>query len=451
MSDSPGAVPALSWLERLGLGLYGGLTRLLDLRVRARAQRRAAQEPLYAHALDERLGLYAREPERVSDGWVWVHAVSLGETRAAALLVQALRERWPGMRLLLTHSTATGWAQGQSLLQPGDRQTWLPWDSAPAVRRFLRHFQPRLGLLLETEVWPVLLHECRRAGVPMALVNARLSEKSWRQARRLRWLSRPAYAALGCVLAQHADDADRLRSLGARQVQVVGNLKFDVQVGASAQALAAQWALHWPAGRPRVLLASTREGEEALWLQALQALQPLLAPLHILWLLVPRHPQRFDAVAAEVRAAGLTVSRRSDWQEAPDLAQVDVVLGDSMGEMQAWALSGQLALLGGSFAPLGGQNLIELLAAGCPVVMGPHTFNFADAAQQARQAGLAFEVADMSQALDQTARLLQAPAALQAAAERSGPWLADQRGAVEGHVQALLAWTASIGRTDPPR
>lgn len=442
MSDRlPGPdAPPLAWHEWLALGLYGLVTRLLSLRVRARARRRALQEPLYGHALDERLGVYDPPAEQVPGGWVWVHAVSLGETRAAALLVQALRQRWPGMRLLLTHSTATGWAQGQSLLQPGDRQTWLPWDSAQAVRRFLRHFRPRLGLLLETEVWPVLLHECRRAGVPMALVNARLSEKSWRQAQRLGVLSRPAYAALGCVLAQHADDAARLRSLGAPQVQVVGNLKFDVQVGEAAQTLAAQWAPAWPAGRPRVLLASTREGEEALWLQALEALQPLLRPLHILWLLVPRHPQRFDAVAAEVLAAGLTLSRRSQWSATPDLSQVDVVLGDSMGEMQAWALSGQLALLGGSFAPLGGQNLIELLAAGCPVVMGPHTFNFADAAQQARQAGVAFEAADMQQALACVAQMLQNPAERDGAARRTGPWLADQRGAVERHVQALTAW-----------
>lgn len=449
MSDrSPGAGdPTLTWQERLALGLYGLVTRCLSLRVRARAQRRALQEPLYAHALDERLGVYDSTVEQVPEGWVWVHAVSLGETRAVAQLVQALRERWPGMRLLLTHSTATGRAQGQSLLQPGDRQTWLPWDSAPAVRRFLRHFRPRLGLLIETEVWPVLLHECRLAGLPMALVNARLSEKSWRQAQRLRGLSRPAYAALGCVLAQHADDAARLRSLGATRVQVVGNLKFDVQVGEAAHALAAQWAPAWPVGRPRVLLASTREGEEALWLQALAALQPWLAPLHILWLLVPRHPQRFDAVAAEVSAAGLTLSRRSQWAATPDLSLVDVVLGDSMGEMQAWALSGQLALLGGSFAPLGGQNLIELLAAGCPVLMGPHTFNFADAAQQSRQAGLAFEVPDMLGALQMLAQRLQDPEALQAVARRTGPWLADQRGAVERHVQALVAWAGASSGT----
>jgi 3-deoxy-D-manno-octulosonic-acid transferase len=435
-------VQPLRRIESLALCVYGLVTRILSLAVRSRARRRARQEPLYAHALDERLGWYGAHDAGQSLGWVWLHAVSLGETRAAALLLPALRQRWPGMRLLLTHSTATGWAQGQSLLLPGDRQTWLPWDSGPAVRRFLRHFRPRVGLLMETEVWPVLLHECRRAGVPMALLNARLNASSMEQAMRLRWLARPAYAALGCVLAQHEDDARRLQALGAPVPQVVGNLKLDVELAPEARALAARWTAAWPAQRPRVLLASTREGEETQWLQALAELRTRLAPLQILWLVVPRHPQRFDAVAAQLAAAGLVVSRRSAWADAvpPPLTQVDVVLGDSMGEMQAWALSSPLSLLGGSFAPLGGQNLIELIAAGSLVLTGPHTYNFADATTQAADAGLARPCADMREALDTLAQLLSEPAAWVQHGPRSRQWLAGQRGAVARHVQALAHW-----------
>ncbi|MFY7873599.1 MAG: 3-deoxy-D-manno-octulosonic acid transferase [Limnohabitans sp.] len=433
--------------ESAALRLYGLLTRVLGLAVRARARRRARHEPLYAHALEERLGVYPGDNEICPQGWVWLHAVSLGETRAAALLVPALRAHWPGMRLLLTHSTATGWAQGQTLLQPGDRQTWLPWDSAPAVRRFLQHFRPRMGLLIETEVWPVLLHECRRAGVPVALLNARLSERSLRQALRLGWLARPAYAALGCVLAQHEDDAQRLQALGAPTPQVVGNLKLDAEVPTQARLLAARWAPAWPAMRPRVLLASTREGEETLWLQALAALRARLQPLHILWLLVPRHPQRFAAVAAEVSAAGLVVSRRSDWGEGPPALPegVDVVLGDSMGEMQAWALSSPLALLGGSFAPLGGQNLIELIAAGCAVLTGPHTYNFADATLQACEAGVAWQTPDMAAALQAVAQRLEDPEGLAQTAALGAQWVSTQRGSVARHVQALSHWAPGPG------
>ena len=360
--------------------------------------------------MGERLGCYGSEPP--SAGWVWVHAVSLGETRAAAALVAALRAQRPGLRLLLTHGTATGRAAGAALLQPGDRQAWLPYDTPGAVARFFRHFQPAIGVLMETEIWPNLLHAAQRRGVPMVLANARLSERSARKAQRFQALFRPAAQCVNLVLAQTTEDAERLRAAGAPQVEVCGNVKFDVSPDAQQLARGAAWrqALE----RPIVLAASTREGEEDALLVAWQQMrqqQPTTAPhAHPLLLIVPRHPQRFDEVAARVADSGLTLQRRSSWaaMPAPEAAQADVWLGDSIGEMATYFGCARVALLGGSFAPLGGQNLIEAAACGCPVLMGPHTYNFADAAALAQREGAAMRVDDISDAVRVSAEMLAA-------------------------------------------
>ena len=236
---------------------------------------------------------------------VWVHAVSLGETRAAASLVQALRDEIGGMRLLLTHGTATGRDAGAALLRDGDLQTWLPYDTACAVARFLDQFAPRVGVLMETEVWPNLLHAARERGLPMVLANARLSPRSLGKGRRLASLLRPAVAALDLVLAQSEADAERLRDAGARGVEVAGNLKFDMTPDAAASARGQAWRR--ALARPVVLAASTREGEEV---PLLEAWQRVPAPRPLL-LLVPRHPQRFDEVASLAASRGLSVVRRS--------------------------------------------------------------------------------------------------------------------------------------------
>ncbi|WP_198969011.1 3-deoxy-D-manno-octulosonic acid transferase [Xylophilus sp. ASV27] len=420
--------------------------------LRRKLRRRAAAEPGYGEAVEERFGHY----DAALRGWaaagpgpiIWVHAVSLGETRAAAVLVAALRERLPGLRLLLTHGTATGRAEGLRLLQPGDRQVWQPWDTPAAVRRFLRTFRPALGLLMETEVWPNLVAGCRAQGVPLALANARLNARSLRRAERLAVLSRAAYGGLAAVWAQHADDAERLRALGAPVQGVFGNLKFD------ARPDAAQWArgrqLRAQDGRPVLLLASAREGEEALWLEAVRVFEEKVAAAQVVpglsainniaqWLLVPRHPQRFDAVERLLREHGIAVSRRSAWQDGVPPPSGAVWLGDSLGEMAAYYGMADVALLGGSFAPLGGQNLIEAAACGCPVVMGPSTFNFADAATQAEAAGAAVRVADMAEAVLQATRLAQDPARRQAAAEAATAFAAAHRGAAARTAEAALA------------
>jgi len=368
---------------------WAWLLRLLLPLIFVRLWWRGRREPGYRKAWRERLGFGATSPP----GAVWVHAVSLGETRAAAALVDALRARVPAVRLLLTHGTATGREAGRALLRAGDHQCWLPYDTPGATRRFLQRHRPAVGVLMETEVWPQLILQAHAAGVPMVLANARLSERSARKGARLSALIAPAARALDLVLAQTRDDAARLSAAGAREVDVIGNLKFDMAPDAALVARGRQW--RQALGRAVVMMASSREGEEQPLLQAWLA-QPVPRPL---LLLVPRHPQRFDAVAQIVRDAGAILARRSQWTDTPPAAAhaADVWLGDSLGEMPLYYAASDVALLGGSFAPLGGQNLIEAAACACPVVMGPHTFNFEQAADNAVAERAALRVAGIDE------------------------------------------------------
>ncbi len=431
------------------LRMYGWVMTLVIPLLRRKLARRALAEPGYGEAVEERFGGYSMAP-LVGGKVVWVHAVSLGETRAVAALVQALRREIPAMRLLLTHGTATGREAGKALLQTGDVQVWQPWDCPLAVQRFVEQFRPRIGLLVETEVWPLLTAECKKQGVPLCLVNARLSDKSLRQAKRLGPLARQAFSSLRAVWAQSEADAQRLRHLGAPVAGVMGNFKFDLQPSSIqlGQGRARRHAL----GRPVVMLASAREGEEAMLAEILKQKEALalvltaqpatktIAPV-VQWLVVPRHPQRFDEVETLLRKAGLSVARRSQWPTGPEapLPQADVWLGDSLGEMALYYGLSDVVLLGGSFAPLGGQNLIEAAACECPVVMGPHVFNFAEASELALEAGAAWSVADMGAAVAKALQLVAAPEALaQARAAALGLALA-HRGATERTCAAVAA------------
>ncbi|HSN33669.1 MAG TPA: 3-deoxy-D-manno-octulosonic acid transferase [Ideonella sp.] len=402
----------VGWRERLARGGYSALLALLPPAYLLRLWRRSRAEPLYRHALGERFGRYGAHAPALR-GAVWIHAVSLGETRAAAALVAALRELRPDLRLLLTHGTATGREAGAALLDstprpdglPRDVQVWLPFDTVGATRRFIARFHPAVGVLMETELWPNLLHAAARAGVPMVLANARLSARSERRGRRLDAVLRPAVASLALVLAQTEDDARRLAERGAREVEVCGNLKFDMAPDAALQERGRSWG--HALGRPVVLAASTRDGEEAPLLAAWRAESRSPRPL---LLIVPRHPQRFDAVAALVEQAGFTVARRSAFGEIGPgsvARAADVWIGDSMGEMPLYYAAADVALLGGSFGRFGGQNLIEAAACGCPVVMGPHTWNFAEAAELALRAGAATRVTDLAEGVRRALALTQ--------------------------------------------
>lgn len=421
------------------LAAYSVLAWAAQPMLKRKLRRRAQAEPGYAQAVPERFGCYSpRDLGRDGQGqWVWVHAVSLGETRAAALLIKALRTAMPGMRLLLTNGTATGREEGEKLLRPGDLQVWQPWDSRKAVQRFVRQFQPAVGVLMETEVWPNLVMACSKAQVPLVVANARLNTKSQTGAQRWPALFLPVYSALHAVWAQTEEDAQRLRSLGAPVHAVLGNLKFDVEPDSVLSAQGAAWRA--ASSKPVVIVASSREGEEAQWVAQWAGRQFHGVAGQCQWLIVPRHPQRFDEVHRMLEQAGLRVSRRSQWSSGQPPADVDVWLGDSVGEMPAYYAAADIGLLGGSFEPLGGQNLIEAAACGCPMVLGPHTFNFAQASQTACEVGAAFRVLDMEQGVQLATALARDAEGLARARQAALAFAQTHRGAAQATAQAIAA------------
>ena len=426
------------------LWLYGVIMRLAQALLRRKLRKRAQAEPLYGQYIEERFGYYKQS---ACNDWIWIHAVSLGETRTAGILLQGLRQAMPHMKLLLTNGTATGREEGLKLLQEGDIQVWQAWDSPEVVERFLTAFKPRIGLLLETEVWPQLIHIAQEKGIPIMLINARMSEKSLHQAQRWTSLMKPAFAGLSAVCAQAPDDAMRLKSLGASVTGIFGNLKFDAKPDASQVAMGRAWREQLSA--PVVMLASSREGEEALWLAAWQTFNKQHPELQIHWLIVPRHPQRVSEVESLIISSGLRVSRRSTWsQEAVfsaahlnETAQDSTVilLGDSLGEMALYYSLADAALLGGSFEKLGGQNLIEAAACACPVVMGPHTFNFAEASQAAESAGAAQRASDMAEAMKLAVDTVQNRPLQKQKSANAFQFAQQHGGATQRTVQAVLA------------
>ncbi|MEW6372140.1 MAG: lipid IV(A) 3-deoxy-D-manno-octulosonic acid transferase [Pseudomonadota bacterium] len=417
--------------------LYSLLWWLALPLVLARLWWRGRKEPGYRAHWGERLGFYgAPLPARPT---FMVHAVSVGETRAAEPLVEALLARWPDCRILLTHMTPTGRATGRALFgKHGERvvQSFLPYDTGFMVRRFLRHFAPRVCILMETEVWPNLIAGCAAGKVPVALVNARLSERSLRRGQRFGGIMMDAARAMTVVAAQTEPDAARIRSLGAPQVAVTGSIKFDVVPPQAALETGAWLRARFP-DRPVFLCASTRDGEEALILDAWQ--RQADKPANALLAIVPRHPQRFDEVAQMVRARGLSLQRRSQLgaQQADAMVDAQVLLGDSMGEMFAYYAACDCAFIGGSLLPLGGQNLIEACALGKPVLVGEHTFNFLDATEEAVAAGGALRVPDADSLVAQAVRLLQhAEARAEMGAQAAG-FAGRHRGATLRTVELL--------------
>ncbi|WP_283147714.1 lipid IV(A) 3-deoxy-D-manno-octulosonic acid transferase [Silvimonas soli] len=412
--------------------LYSLLLWLVTPIVMLYLWRRSFKQPAYRQHWRERWGLFGACSANTQPV-IWLHAVSVGEVRAAAPLIKDVMQAWPDHRVLLTCMTPTGRETAHELLGESVQIAYLPYDYAGATRRFIRHFKPVFGLLMETEIWPNLVHVCRARGVPLFLVNARLSEKSATGYQRWRWLAAPAFAELTGTFAQSAADAERLRALGARNVAVTGNVKFDFEPAPAKVEHGQAWrAALGP--RSVLLFASSREGEETLLLDALELAQ---LPANTLLVIVPRHPQRFDEVAAMLAMRGVACLRRSEWNE-PDIGDAQVLLGDSMGELTAWYALADVAIIGGSILPFGSQNLIEACAVGTPVVIGPSTFNFAETARIAVDAGAARQGKDAVEVARLAVQLLQDDAARSATSQAGLAFAAAHRGAT-GRVLKQLA------------
>ncbi len=395
---------------------------------------RSRRQPQYAQHIGERFGLYRGETS--AQPLIWLHAVSVGETRATEPLVRALRDQYPGHRILITHMTPTGREAGEDLFGDDVMRHYLPYDYPGAVRRFLDHFRPRIGLLMETEIWPNLVHACKARGVPLHLVNARLSEKSFANYLRMRTLISATLGKLTAIAAQTAADAQRFTALGAQNISVFGNLKFDVD---PPPALLSEGArLRASLGARLVLLAaSTRDGEEQLLIE--HQCHALHDVPNLLLVLVPRHPQRFDEVAALLGKQGVRYQRRSENTKtrAAIRADTQVLLGDSMGEMFAYYAACDVAFIGGSLLSFGGQNLIEASAVGKPALVGPHTYNFADAAENAITAGAALRVMDAADLARKASALLTHPALIKRMGDAALQFSQTHRGAAKKLVETL--------------
>ena len=397
---------------------------------------RGRQEPGYRQHIGERLGFY---PKVAAAKRIWVHAVSAGETRAAEPLIRALLTAYPDHQILLTHMTAIGRATGQSLFADVAgkiTQCFLPYDINWMIKRFLRHFSPKLCVLIETEVWPNLIAQCKQANLSVTLVNARLSEKSLKKAQNLSALMLPAARAINFVVAQSGPDAQRLKALGVANLCVTGNMKFDVTPPPQMSERGALLRRYF-ADRPVFICASTRDGEEELILQAFIELQIPRALL----ILTPRHPQRFDLVAAMLTEHKLSFVRRTsldldhETNILPDHTQV--LLGDSMGEMYMYYAACDVAFVGGSLVPLGGHNLIEACAMGKPVLTGPHTFNFSEITDQAITANSALRVADAQHLMKNAQTLLDDSVTRITMGENAYAFFLQHQGATDRTLQVL--------------
>jgi 3-deoxy-D-manno-octulosonic-acid transferase len=393
---------------------------------------RGRRNPAYRLRWRERLGVYRREAR--CDEPVWVHAASVGEVGAAAPVVKALRDRFPNVPVLVTTTTPTGFDTVVRQLGETVRHVYFPYDLPWIVRRFLLRFRPRLLVLMETELWPNVIHECGRASVPVLLVNARMSEKSAQRYARLPRFTAAMLCGLSGIAAQTEADAARLRKLGASNtVLVTGSLKFDVHLPPSVYEEGAAIRRELGINRPIVMAGSTRPGEEEILVKMLGLLRQRFAAT--LLVIAPRHPERFDAVAEVCRKAGLRIARRRAGD--PCEAEVDVFLVDTMGELLKFYAASDVAFVGGSLAPFGGQNVLEPAALGVPVVTGPHLFNFQEIAGQLRSAGALRIAADAPGLADIVGEWFADSDRRDAAGEAGRGLVASNRGATSAIIDMI--------------
>lgn len=413
---------------------------------------RARNQPEYLHHIGERFGFYSFRNDKPV---IWLHAVSVGETRATQSLVTRLLANYPHHQILLTHTTPTGRAASEQLYGDSVLRVYLPYDYPFAVYRFLRHFRPKLGVLMETEIWFNLIRACHMTRTPLLLLNARMSENSARGYARFAHLTRNALGQLAAIAAQTAADAARLTSLGTKNVSVMGNLKFDIEPPRAMLELGKQLRGQLGTTRKIFLAASTREGEEILLLEALQNFRIA----DFLLVIVPRHPQRFTTVANLLEQRRISFQRRSEMSDAGKIysgglqcrvvpSEIQVVLGDSMSEMFAYYTAADLAFIGGSLLPFGGQNLIEACAVGTPVLVGPHMYNFDEATRLAVSAGAAIQVSDVAGLVTETQRLFHDNVRLNGMRQQCVKFVESNRGATEISLQLVKQHLATSTHPD---
>lgn len=407
---------------------------------------RGLRYPAYFKRWPERFGLVAStKGERI----VWVHAVSVGEVRSAAALVEAIADRLPRHRVLVTTMTPTGSEQVEMLF--GDRvlHSYLPYDFPDAVARFLDRVKPELAIIAETEFWPNLFRACAKRQIPINIVNARLSPASFRGYRLVGKTVREMFASANLICAQSSLDAQRLRNLGVddRLLTVTRNLKFDVEVAPTIRSDGERLRSQWGRSRSVWIAASTHPGEEARVLSAFEILRQRYPDL--LLVLVPRHPERFAAVARLCRRRGFAVQRRS-LLTGPLPAQTGVLIGDTMGELHKFYAASDLAFIGGSFVRHGGQNPLEACTVGVPVIFGPHMFHFEEISALTLERGAARQVSDEQSLAAAVDLYLDQPGLRRAAGNAALALIRDNHGALDRTLEAMSRQLTATANQSAP-
>ena len=386
--------------------LYSVFFYLLMPLILLRLLFRGMAAPSYRKRWLQRFGFFT--PPELNKDTIWLHAVSVGETLAAVPLVKALQTKYPDHRLLITCMTPTGSERITAAFGDSVDHSYAPYDTPDAVARFLRRVQPKMLIIMETELWPNTVAGCYKRQIPVILANGRLSEKSARGYGRVPGLSAPMLGQLTAVAAQHGDDGARFTELGlsAKNLYITGNIKFDLDLSAevrqSAEALRQQWS--GTTQRPILLAASTHRGEDEIILQAFGLIKQSVD--NLLLVLVPRHPERFNQVGDLCREAGYSLARRSS---NDSVEQADILLGDSMGELMTFFGACDIAFVGGSLVTNGGHNMIEPAAWGKPTLSGLSVFNFAEVSRLLAEAGGLSLVEDAAALADATIELIENP------------------------------------------
>ncbi len=403
-------------------------TPLMLLRLMARGMRSRPHRRRWP----ERFGIFEAPGFH---GSLWIHAVSVGEVNAAAPLIRALRTDYANAPLVITTVTPTGSARVQQLFGHSVFHVYLPYDLPFAVDRFLRQVRPRLALIVETEIWPNLYFACHRRGIPLMIVNARLSRRSLRGYRPLRALARSALRCVRLIAAQSRSDAARYRLLGAdpQQIVVTGNMKFDMPIPPHAVADGACMRASWGEHRPVWIAASTHDGEELIVLEAHRRIMQDLPDA--LLLLAPRHPERFRLVKHVVRGRGFSVAARSA-NGAPD-ASHQVFVIDAMGQLMPYFAAAGVAFIGGSLVPIGGHNVLEPAALSTPVLVGPHTFNFEEITLSLIQHQGAARIGDSTQLAESVLQLFHDPLRRERMGHAALEVFERERGAVQRVMQMV--------------
>lgn len=425
---------------------YSTLFYFLTPVILARLYWRGRKQPGYAERWSERLALYDAEPE---PGVIWFHAVSVGEAEAAFPLIRAIKNRFPASTILVTATTPTGSARIKEVLGDTVRHVYLPYDLPDCVDRFIRHFRPVLAVVLETEIWPNLYRACGRRGIPLAIVNARLSERSARGYLRLRSLTRQSLSHVRLVAAQTSEDAKRYIAIGAdpKSVVVTGNIKFDIELPAAAEERARAMRCALFGKRPVLIAGSTHPGEESVILAAFNSLRRQLPEL--LLILAPRHPHRVADIVPECGKFGFATRLRSERNACDE--SVDVFLLDTLGELRSFYAVSDAAFVGGSLVPVGGHNILEPAAVGLPVMFGPHLFNFAEIGRKLRESGGGIEVKTVEELVDWVGRLLSDESLRSEIGGNGKRFVSANQGAVRKIAELLGGLIGAEERQSPAR